>query len=169
MSREEIGEVKGGDLTPVQKLRGAVEKCIAMGAVDHSDAEAVACGLQQPAGAAITIGNQDGAKVVFMFENSCFHGVWNVLRRVVQLGWQAGERDVIQPVDLDEGQNFARQRTAGDHKRFACRLCRARRRPQSRKAPREQGLVCYVGCVAHAARSATSRLAVSTAIAASSQ
>ena len=102
----------------------ALEKAVTMRPLDHFHAHLVARRLQQAAGAAIGVGDEDMVILGAVFGDGCTHGLCYFLRIKMQVRGQAGERQVLPCVYLDQGEDFAGQRAAGDDENLTATLGR---------------------------------------------
>ena len=124
---QKIREVECGDFASLGmlcKLFVALKEGIAMGAGHHLHAQLVAFLLELSTGAAICIDNTDLVVGTAMFQNRAFNRNGDLIGVKMQFGGQAGEVDVIQPVDVGDGEDFARQGAAGDQQDTAVFLFR---------------------------------------------
>ncbi len=90
-----------------------------MRAGDHLDAERGTACLEEPAGSAIGIGDEDAGIAGPGRAHRLLHGIGNARGAQMQIGRQAGEIEMRPAVEGPECQDLAGQRTAGDDQRGA--------------------------------------------------
>src|SRR6267142_6073968 len=159
MAQQKVGEVEGSRLGLGKRgeRKGGGEELVAMGARNAFNPLLAQHPFQQPAGAAVAVGDEDRIIAFARGANEGANGGGNLFGPVVQLGRQAAHVDLVPAIGTAQCRDLVRQRPTGDDQ-------------QPRAPPRNFLSHCTAQwAAAPARRAAISPLAVSTATAASRQ
>ncbi len=116
LARQEVGQPERADLLFRQLLEPveAREEGVAVRALDPPDPFLGQHPVQLAPGAAVAIGDQDPVIVSTVPRDGVTYRARDELRLVVQLGRQALQPHMVQPVHADQRQDLARERAAGE-------------------------------------------------------